>query len=165
MNYRSRNQSDDDKQQNQLPAAQTSLVRVPVHTRRIVTLTAATRADQIQANTIHNYTANWVKIQSRYNCDCGRQIGYSFQEPIVGQSPVFIDEDVITINSTPPASEISAIVIEDSTDSSTELLVEREEYRGCETDRKIDEEVSNISEPSSSVANTELSKSVDEPMC
>ena len=164
MNNRPGNKTDDDKQQ-QPPAARNSLVRLPIQTRRITSLTAETRVNQIQANTIHNYTANWVRIQSRYNCDCGRQIGYTFQQPIVGNTPFLIDEDVITIKSTPPASEGSAFVIDDSTDSSAELLVEREEFRGLETDRKIDEEVSNISEPSSSVANTELSKSSDEPMC
>ena len=166
------NRTDDDKQPQQQPAARIPLVRNPVATRRFVSLTPDTRLQHIQAATFHNYTANWVRFHSLYNCDCGRQIGYAFQEPILEQPTARIDDEVISIHSTPPPSvnhnlsisseDAAAIVIDDSTDSSTELLVERVGY----TEPVPDPSEADLRSIYSSATDAQSSKSSsDEPMC
>ena len=156
---------------NQPAASRTNLVRHPVPRRRIVPLTQETRVSHIQAATYHNYTEHWVKVQSLYNCDCGRHIGFQFQEPVIGQANLRVDEDVISVKSSPAkvdvlnislsSSDGSAIVIDDKSDSSS-LLEERVGYVPPESES---EEVSSTSEPACSATDTELRESQDEPMC
>ena len=147
--------------------ARRNLIRHPVPTRRIQVLTAETRVNRVQAATYHNYTEQWIRFQTRYHCDCGRQIGFQLQEALVGQPPIQVDEDVISLHSTPPASiadpnisDGSAIVIDDSTDSSS-LLEERVGYVPPEPEAS---DVSSIS-PDTVVTSNKSSESPDEPMC
>ena len=160
-------------------SARTNLIRHPVPTRRIQSLTSETRVNRVQASTYHNYTEQWVRLQTRYNCECGRHLGIQIQEPLVGQHLPRIDDDDITIRSTPPASviqnlsisssEAEAIVISDSTDSSSLL----EEVTGIERPY-VDPEASDPSDESvkfdpqakpNCATDTKSSESLDEPMC
>ena len=157
-----------EQQPNQPATTRDDLVRNPIATRRIVSLTPDTRVDHVHAATFRNYTEHWIRVHNLYNCDCGRQIGYAFQETIRDQPPR-ISEEVISIHSTPPASvnlnisalseeAAAAIVIDDSTDSS-DLLEERVGYVEPEPEENIQS-----SECSSSAANANSSESYDEPM-
>ena len=162
--------------------ARTTLIRHPVPTRRIQSLTAETRVNRVQASTYHNYTEQWVRLQTRYNCECGRHIGIQIQEPLVGQPSPRFDDEVITIRSTPPASIVQnisisssdgeAIVIDDSTDSSSLLEevpgVERPyvDPEASDPSDKSDESVKSDSQAKPNCdTDTKSCKSIDEPMC
>ena len=151
-------------------AANRTSIRHPVPTRRIATLTAETRVNRVQAATYHNYVEQWVKVQSLYQCDCGRHIGFQIQEPLVAQPPVRIDEEVISVHSTPPkrsdlnisisSSEGSVVIIEDSADPQG-LLQERVGYIPPEPESS---DLRSIT-PNTVVASDKSSESPDEPMC
>ena len=112
------------------------VVRYPVPNADLNAITTDTRTENLMVDVYRNQSANWIKVNAFYDCQCGRYIGYVFQQPLeYPTNPIpTLENRVIDITTPPPPPPVNetAITISSGNDSivsiasssSSSLLVE-----------------------------------------
>ena len=129
---------------NQQPAEDNPIeyiTRTHIQPSQVSPLTRNLPVDQLDIDTYHNTRDQWIKVNTFYECPCGRYVGYFFQQSLVqpippnsAQLPRVIDLNtppVIDLNTPPPPNQ-TAITVSSGNDSivsissttSSNLLVE-----------------------------------------
>ena len=114
------------------PRVNIPISRRLVDRREIQKLTTDLVLENLDVQVYRHPQQNWLKVNTFYNCECGRYLGYCVQEPIIPPSPPA--ERVVDLTTPPPPQvpnqpaivepSVNDSVISVASSSSSSLLVE-----------------------------------------
>ena len=58
------------------------VIRSAVHPHDITALTPDTRVEKLDIDTYYQPQDQWMKVSTFYKCQCGRSLGFYFQQPV-----------------------------------------------------------------------------------
>ena len=95
------------------------VIRAAVHAHDITALTPDTRVERLDIDTYYQPEDQWVKVSTFYTCQCGRNLGFYFQQPM--QKPSTSASQVSTVVNPvvpAPSQNDTAITISSSANDS-----------------------------------------------